>query len=222
MKKKWYKNFAEWNAPAVRETFGLKRETENSAFQAWINAAFEPPATYLPLIERIRGELCNLANNWNEMELMARFIAPFLATVGFDGPGYNQFHNRNLSVAFDAERTASGLIDGLIASGEAAPEIPYFFIHEYKKLQGYDADPEGQLLIAMVAAQRLNDDGLPLYGCYIVGSYWRFVLLEGKEYAVSQGYDATDAEELRIIWSILQHTKRIIEERVEAILAAES
>ena len=73
-----------------------------------------------------------------------------------------------------------------------------------------------------VAAQRLNADGQPLYGCYVVGSYWRFVLLEGQTYSVSQGYDASDAGELRIIWSALMNTKQLIEERVQIILDSES
>ena len=221
MKKKWRRNFSEWNAPAVRECFGLVRQQESPVFLDWLGARFEQPAAYAPLIEHLRGELFNLVNNWNEIELLARFIAPVLATIGFDGPGYSQFHGRTL--AFDLARVGkvSGSVDGLVAKGEAEPEIPMFFLHEYKKSQGYDADPEGQLLIAMIAAQRLNADGQPLYGCYVVGSYWRFVLLEGQTYSVSQGYDATDAGELRIIWSVLVHTKQLIEERVKLILDSE-
>ena len=94
-------------------------------------------------------------------------------------------------------------------------------MHEYKRSQGTEADPLGQLLIAMVAAQRLNADGQPLYGCYVIGKFWHFVLLEGQTYSVSQGYDATDAGELRIIWSVLVHTKQLIEERVKLILDSE-
>jgi len=221
MKKKWYRNFAEWNAPAVRDTFDLTRDPASPAFQDWIGARLDLPDVYTSLLERLQSDLTDLCNNWNEMELLARFIAPLLATVGFAGKGYNQYHNRALTATFEAGQTVSGAVDGVVALGGAEPERPFFFLHEYKKLQGYDADPEGQLLIAMVTAQRLNDDGLPLYGCYVIGKFWHFLVLDGKNYAVSQGYDATDPEELRIIWSVLQHTKRIVEERVEAILAAE-
>jgi hypothetical protein len=103
----------------------------------------------------------------------------------------------------------------MVATGTYEPEQPYFFLHEYKRYKGSEADPLGQLLIAMIAAQHLNEEGLPLYGCFVAGETWRFVLLEGKEYGVSKGYDATNEQELHIIWNILQHTKQIIEERVK-------
>jgi hypothetical protein len=32
---------------------------------------------------------------------------------------------------------------------------------------------------------------LPLYGCYVVGRNWFFLVLNGKEYDVSLAYDAT-------------------------------
>jgi len=221
MKKKWYKSFAEWTAFAVEQTFGLHKNHNSSALLAWIDYSAEPTPAQMGALDGIRMALDRCQYDWNEYELLAQFIGPLLATVSFYGERYSAFHQRTLVLPDNGQQT-EGKVDGMVALGRSEPEVPFFFLHEYKKSQGYDADPEGQLLIAMVAAQRLNDDGLPLYGCYIVGSYWRFVLLDGKNYAVSQGYDATDAEELRIIWSVLQHTKRIVEERVEAILAAKS
>jgi hypothetical protein len=48
----------------------------------------------------------------------------------------------------------------------------------------------------------------------VIGTYWRFVLLEGDTYCQSQGYDASDEGEIQIIWSILHQTKLYVEERV--------
>jgi hypothetical protein len=83
-----------------------------------------------------------------------------------------------------------------------------------KKIKDNEGDPQGQLLITMLAAQHLNANSGPLYGCCILGSYWRFVYLDGTTFAESQGYDAPDAGELHIIWNIHHETKRRVEARV--------
>jgi hypothetical protein len=54
----------------------------------------------------------------------------------------------------------------MLASGSYEPESPYFFIHEYKRMKQSEADPLGQLLIAMIAARTINADEKPIYGCH--------------------------------------------------------
>jgi len=210
--KEWYKNFTEWNAPAVEQTFGLRKKHGLPALLSWINYSSVPGSAQVELLESIQRALDRSQYGWNEYELMAGFIAPLLSAVSFQGERFSTFHQRTLVLTDNGQQT-EGKVDGLVAIGVYEPKLPLFFLHEYKKSQGYDADPEGQLLIAMVAAQRLNDDGLPLYGCYIVGRFWSFVLLDGKTYAVSQGYDATDEQELGIIWTLRRSTNRYGEER---------
>lgn len=46
--------------------------------------------------------------------------------------------------------------------------------------------------VGLVAAQVQNADGETLYGCFVSGRNWFFVVLEGKEYTVSKGYDANE------------------------------
>ena len=218
--KKWYTVFSQWNAIAVGGTFGLRSVESNSLFDQWIATNhLAIPDELDSFLEKLRSNLKFKQYAWNEDEIKMGFIGPLLGSISFGDRSYGLFHQRELSLEHEGQ-SCKGTVDGLVALGAFNPETPFFFIHEYKRSQGFDADPEGQLLIAMVAAQHLNNDGQPMYGCYIVGTYWRFVLLEGKQYAVSQGYDATDPTELRIIWRILHHTKLIIEERVAAILAA--
>ncbi len=84
-------------------------------------------------------------------------------------------------------------------------------IHEYKKEYDSSNDPLGQLLVAMVAAQKLNDDGNPLYGAYVLGRYWHFVLLEGDTYAVHAGLNAAAQDDLSIIFGTLKQTKAFID-----------
>ena len=104
----------------------------------------------------------------------------------------------------------AGEVDFVVANGLRVPEQPYFFIHEHKKDANSDGDPLGQVMIAMVAAQMLNQGEHPIYGAYIVGRYWNFVVLDGKEYAVSPGYDATK-NEISDIFCILMKTKALID-----------
>ena len=107
------------------------------------------------------------------------------------------------------DRMAAGL------SVTHEPATPYFFIHEYKKFRAPEADPLGQLLATMPVSQTLNNDGKQIYGCYVVANIWYFVLLNGKSYEVSQGYDASGREEIRKVWSILEETKIRIQARIE-------
>jgi hypothetical protein len=73
-----------------------------------------------------------------------------------------------------------------------------------------DSDPLGQLLVAMVVAQLHNDNDMPIYGCYVVGRLWFFVMLQNKEYSVSLAYDATKTDELNEIFAILSEVKFVI------------
>jgi hypothetical protein len=62
-----------------------------------------------------------------------------------------------------------------------------------------------QLLEGFLIGQNLkNNIDLPLYGCEIVGSRWRFVTMESRTYCVSKTYDCTDRDDLLQIIAILR------------------
>jgi len=103
----------------------------------------------------------------------------------------------------------SGVVDFFVATGKRYPKHPYFFIHEFKKEHESSGDPLGLLLIAMVAAQKLNNNLKPIYGCYVMGRLWFFVVLEGLDYSTSLAYDATK-NDIKEIFSFLKKTKGMI------------
>jgi hypothetical protein len=214
MKAKWYNNFSEWRIGQVERVFQLQRNDEIPDFKQWLEPRIEIDPYTDERLNALRLELQRFVSAWNEYELFGRFIGPLLSLISFWGRTYNLFHNRTLSLRLSDDRKTSGQLDGMVASGIEEPEQPYFFIHEYKRNLNAEGDPQGQLLIAMLAAQHLTTDGGPLYGCYVIGPFWRFVYLDGTTFAESQGYDATDGGELHIIWNILHETKRRIEARV--------
>jgi hypothetical protein len=63
----------------------------------------------------------------------------------------------------------------------------------------------------MIKAQILNQTPKPpLYGCYIIGRFWFFVILLDKEYSASKAYDATQTDDLTLMVAILEKVKMYI------------
>ena len=99
--------------------------------------------------------------------------------------------------------------DSVIASGRRSPKKPYFCFHEFKRQHETKGDPAGQCLAAMLVAQELNEHKHPIYGCYVQGLDWFFMILEGKEYCISNGYMAT-RDDIFDIFRILKALKQIV------------
>ena len=110
-----------------------------------------------------------------------------------------------------------GEVDLMIASGRYEPQKPYFCLHEYKKEKGTDNDPLGQLIIAMMTAQEINNAEFPIYGAYVMGRNWFFLTLVNRKYCISNEYVAT-RDDIFEIFKILKKLKVII----NAITRAES
>jgi len=146
---------------------------------------------------------------WNEQELAINFIGPVLSIVDFNGDQYHSFSERELSVLYKKERLY-GLVDVVVADGLFTPERPYFFLKEFKKEVDSSNDPLGQLLIAMIVAQMLNENEHPIYGAYVKGRLWHFALLDGSTYAVHAGFNAL-TDDLQKILGVLKNTKLIID-----------
>ena len=62
----------------------------------------------------------------------------------------------------------------------------------------------------MLVAQELNQHRNPVYGCYVKGEIWHFMILQERTYCISGGYLATRSNELYDIFRILNVLKRII------------
>ncbi len=207
--KKW-KPFSKWNIIEVEQEFQLQEQSKGYALLVdWITD-LEPPVTDINAkLESLKNELIEHIYSWNEQELRIKFIAMLLALVKFDAVGYQSFFEREISALYKGQ-TLSGWVDFVVAHGKRAPEAPYFFLHEHKREADSSNDPLGQLMIAMVTAQILNNYAQPIYGVYIIGRAWYFVVLQHQEYAVSLAFDATK-EEIYQIFGILQHTRQMID-----------
>ncbi|MEM7532413.1 MAG: hypothetical protein AAF639_09560 [Chloroflexota bacterium] len=204
------KPFSKWKIYEVEKEFQVKQQAEYTLLDEWIEGGDEPfDDAAQNTLQDLQKRLIKHVYSWNEQELKVQFIGPLLNSVDFDQEQYHPFFEREIAASYKNEKLA-GEVDFVVASGLRIPEQPYFFIHEHKKEANSDGDPLGQVMIAMVVAQMLNQGEHPIYGAYIVGRYWNFVILNGKEYAVSPGYDATK-DELNDIYHILVKTKTIID-----------
>jgi hypothetical protein len=62
----------------------------------------------------------------------------------------------------------------------------------------------------MVAARQNNEKKTPLFGCYVMGRDWFFVVLEEYTYSVSLACDATKDHELYQIVAMLSEMPNIV------------
>lgn len=206
------KPFPEWAISEVEEEFQVKLQQKSSLLDNWINPTDDTTQELTADLKKLQTRLIDHVYDWNETELKIWFIGPLIGLVDFDQDEYQPFFERTLSVPYKNEKL-SGEVDFLVAKGTRVPEQPYFFLHEHKKDADPSGDPLGQLLVTMLATQILNQVDHPIYGSYVVGRLWNFVVLHKSEYAVSLSYDAT-LDRLGDIFRILNKTRVMIDELV--------
>jgi len=196
----------------LEKRFQLKQVKELPALSEWLNCEMEISDFHKQSLDALKEILNYKVDDWNEQELSMHFIGPIFSLLSIFSDRYNSFSGRDLTgIVGDVE--FSGKPDEMIASGEREPEIPYFFLQEYKQESDPNGDPRAQVLAAMLVAQTKNEDGLPIYGGYVKGRNWFFLALEGKKYAKSNAYNATK-DEIFDIYKILKKLKTIIELRL--------
>jgi hypothetical protein len=207
------KPFENWLYEEVQEAFNLTRHYEHKLWKDFENFTLSQQHQHYLAIEELRQQLLKYVDTWNEDELKFLFISPLINLVNYKSDNYKIFTQRPMSVKYhENSKTTSGKVEFMLARGIQTPKIPFFFLHEYKQENRKNNDPLGQLLIAMVAAQIQNADNHILYGCYVSGRNWFFVVLDGREYAVSNAYNAAD-NDIYQIFAILLWFKQKADER---------
>ena len=205
-----------YNTDEVLSAFKLKVQYDSPKLLLWLQNPTPIRPEAVDFIEKKRMMLQKRGNAWNEEELKMHFLSFILEYVDFDKEGvYALFYERPLSIELNGY-ALSVVCDSMIAKpkGLNTPDIPYFFLQEFKQQKGQYADAESQMLQAMLLAQAKNANGKPLFGSYIQGKNWTFAILSGTEYSLSKQYDATDPDDLQTILSALVRLKTIIEEEL--------
>lgn len=209
--------FAEATLYKVQQMFGLVRNLEGDlpSLLEWQNKAKEQEVDTLDrhVLKRLKETLTIGVGGWNEVELESKFIAPLFSFANYDDGKVGYFMERPLEVEIE-EIKLFGIVDGIISKGQQDPELPYFCMQEFKRGQDSKGRADGQTLAAMLAAQALNKNKFPIYGLFILGVTWHFMVLEGKNYTISKSYGA-DSEDLDDIFKMLKALRLIILRQVE-------
>lgn len=204
-------NFREWSLDKIEEAFGLVQVESLPLLTELLQFEYQIDAYESRYLSSLRRNYVNLGgDNWNEIELENKLISPLIVFSEIENKQFAYFLERELKVEI-GDYELFGKVDGMIATGFRSPKKPYFCLNEYKRQTDPDGDPQGQVLIAMLAAQHLNNNAKPVFGCYIIGRTWYFLVLQGLSYAISVDYSCADDEEMHDIFRILKGLRYFIE-----------
>ena len=194
--------------------FGVKQVDSLSALDNWLNKLPSLTEDEEIIAKHYHHRLLKNISSWNEQELSLGFIGPLINIIDFKVPyELNFFAQRPIS-AIIGNYELLGKPDGMLASGNFEPEAPFFAFQEYKKDINSSGDPAGQNLGAMLVGQAQNKAEAIIYGCYIVGRNWYFMVLKGKEFAISKDYSATHDDDILEIVKILKAIRNLLLERL--------
>jgi hypothetical protein len=200
-----------YDANHIIGVHGLKRNKKCDILDNLVATKGQIEAKYVDFLEDHRIALDIRGEYWNEEELKMHFLAHvFYVAQLREEDKIDIFYERNLSWEFNG-KTERVICDCLVAKpfGIYAPQVPYFFLQEFKK-QKQNEDAEGQMLLAMLISQHLNNNKKPVFGCYLQGKNWVFTTLHDKNYCVSRQYDATQTSDLYQIVFMLRSLKKYI------------
>jgi hypothetical protein len=205
--------FYQLRADKVINTFQIEKNVDCVDLKNWLDASIVLSDFENQLLDFALQKYATLGDGWNEEELKMHFISFVLATADINIPKIcKTFFERPLSGIID-DYELNIVCDCMVASPRLAgdPDKPYFFLQEFKQAQRFGrTDPQGQVLVAMLLAQAMNDNNKPLYGCYVIERQWFFTTLIGRSYCVSKAYDATKKDDLIEIVAVLRNLKSLI------------
>jgi hypothetical protein len=185
--------FNEATLSRLEKRFGLQEIQEHQLLTNWLTSEAIITDEERKELLKLQKKHSNYIYSYNESELTTKVITPIINLVDFETEYSWSFLQRELSAVIDGE-LLNGKPDLMIAKGTKDPEMPYFCLHEYKRAFDNSGDPAGQCLAAMLVAQELNHAQRMIYGAFVVGADWFFMILKDKTYSVSSVYVVTKLE----------------------------
>jgi hypothetical protein len=200
--------FKDWNLTALEKAFDLKQVWQLDLLDAWQKMPCKISAADKKSVLKLQNVLKRGGQYWNEAELENKFISPLIMLAEIDDMQIGYFLERPLSATV-GDYQLSGIVDGMIATGFREPDIPLFCMHEYKRSLENQGALDAQVLAAMLVAREMNPQPQPIYGMFVVGLVWQFIVLDGNHYCISKTHNADD-EEIFILFKMLKNLKTII------------
>jgi hypothetical protein len=205
--------FKDLTLTELEDIFGLSQIWESDLLTQWENTPIQIEDAEKFMLLKLQKTAHRGGRAWNEVELENKFISPLIMLADIDDGRIGYFLERPLSCQF-GDYELSGIVDGMIAIGIREPKTPYFCLHEYKRGIENQGSPDGQVLAAMLVARELNQNKLPIYGLFVVGLVWNFIVLNGNEYYISRTYIA-DNDDIFTIFKMMKALKQIIYAELE-------
>jgi hypothetical protein len=200
--------FREADLNTLDDVFGLQQIWDCALLNEWLSGTPAISEIDTAQINKYQYRLIRGGRSWNEVELEAKFISPLILTADVETDTIGYFLERPLSAVIN-DYELSGIVDGMFATGFRAPILPFFCLHEYKRSTDNQGSPDAQVLAAMLVAREKNNNQHPIYGLFVVGMIWNFVVLNGNDYCISSSFDASNNEIYQIV-HILRKLKTII------------
>ncbi len=201
--------FKNWTLTELDSTFGLKQIWQSDLLDKWQKMPYELTENEQNTLTKLKITVSRGGQCWNEAELENKFISPLIVLADIDDGKIGYFLERPLSAQI-GDYQLSGIVDGMIATGFREPNRPFFCMHEYKRSIENQGMPDAQVLAAMLVAREINQNHSPIYGLYVLGLTWHFMVLEGDCYTISQTYSA-DTEDVFTLFKMLKNLKQLIE-----------
>ncbi|MCU0450643.1 MAG: hypothetical protein MUC97_12515 [Bernardetiaceae bacterium] len=204
--------FRDWTLTKLDKAFGLKEVRQYEVMTEWQGMEIPLSDYERQVLADLQAGILRAGKAWNETELENKFISPLIIFTKIDTDEFGYFLERPLQgIVGDYE--LSGIVDGMIASGFRDPDVPFFCMHEYKRSVDNEGNPDAQALAAMLVARELNGQQKPVYGLYVVGLIWNFMVLNGQQYCISRNYDASN-EDIYDIFRLMKGLKTIVQTRL--------
>lgn len=195
----------------LRTLVDIEKKIDKTKFQSWFSYDIVFGKSVLDFLNKLIQSNEGLIFDYNEEDLKMYFLSPLLNHIDF------KLIDKNIRGFFEEKITYktekfifSGEIDFIISKGLTYCQKPYFFIQEFKRSEEY-GNPRPQLLAELISAVELNNYQ-SMKGAYIIGAIWNFVVLERLDrhkylYYVSQNFDSTKMEDLKMIYKNLLFIK---------------
>lgn len=203
----------------LKKLFDIERNLDNSIFDEWFLNQIEIDNSTEIFLKDLIGENKSLIEVYDEEDLKINFVAPILNKVKFKSFEKKIRDFYELQMCYQTNQfKLSGTVDFVVSEGLVESKKPYFFIQEFKRNEDY-GNPRPQLLAELITAVELNDWKF-IKGAYIAGGNWHFVILEKLErhkyqYFISQNFDSTKIEDLKLIYKNLLFVKNEILTMIE-------
>jgi hypothetical protein len=198
----------------LNKLFDIEQNLDNSIFDEWLNNKIEIDNEIEVFLKDLIDDNKSLIERYGEEDLKVNFIVPILNKIRFKSFEKKIRDFYELQISYKTSRfILNGTIDFAVSEGLVESKKPYFFIQEFKRSEEY-GNPRPQLLAEMISAIELNDWKF-IKGAYIIGGNWHFAILEKIEvdkyqYFISQNFDSTKIDDLKLIYKNLLLVKNEI------------